>query len=373
MQRIFSFLAILAVVFTFTQCQSGVTGSGIEGNLKGAENLNVYLDKVSVNKPMQVVANTKADASGQFMFDFNEENPLEAGLYRLRVGTAKGNLVTDGSEGVIKVSGELQDLQKGTYKVEGSETTDRYLSALEDIRGAKMQASDMKAFAEENDPLVSMLLAYQVLGPNGKMLDTHKAVLEKLKAKYPNSTYAADYAAYIAQVEAAYANQTAMNAIAVGQPAPDIDLPSPDGTNYKLSDLKGQVVLLDFWASWCGPCRKENPHVVDVYNRYKNDGFTVYSVSLDGVDTRTAARYKQPGQLETAMQRSKDRWISAIEQDKLPWKYHVSDLKKWEAAPARTYGVRSIPKTFLIDREGKIAAVGMRGAKSIEAEVKKIL
>ena len=378
MSRIFSFFTALAVAVTLVNCSPAEDGAGdgtlsINGELEGADGLNIYLDKISINKPIQAIASTTADSDGSFSFKSTPEKPLEAGLYRFRVGTAKGNLVLDGTEGKVMIKDNLASLKTGTYKVTGSPATETYLETVQKFRTNEMKPTDLKAFAQNADPLVSMLLAYQVLGPNGKTLDVHKEILKKVTDKYPTTNYGADYLAYVTQAEAAYAGQRASQAIAVGQPAPDIDLPSPDGKSYKLSDLKGQVVLLDFWASWCGPCRKENPNVVNVYNRYKDKGFTVYSVSLDGVDSRTAARYTQPGQLETAMNRSKERWVGAIQQDGLPWKYHVSDLKKWEAAPARTYGVRSIPKTFLIDKEGNIAAVGLRGAGQIEQEVKKLL
>ncbi len=376
MRRIFSFFTALTLAVTLVNCSGPAADDGtlsINGELKGAEGLNVYLDKISINKPIQAMASTTADSDGAFSFKSTPEKPLDAGLYRLRVGTMKANLVLDGTEGSVEINDDLSALKTGNYNVGGSTATQNYLDAVQKFRNNEMKPTDLKDYAKNVDPLVGMLLAYQVLGPNGKTLDTHKEILKQVTDKYPASNYGADYLAYITQAEAAYANQRANQAIAVGQPAPDIELPSPDGKTYKLSDLKGQVVLLDFWASWCGPCRKENPNVVNVYNRYKDQGFTVYSVSLDGVDSRTAARYTQPGQLETAMQRSKDRWIGAIKQDNLPWEYHVSDLKKWEAAPARTYGVRSIPKTFLIDQEGNIAAVGLRGAGQIEQEVKKLL
>ncbi|GGG98695.1 TlpA disulfide reductase family protein [Pedobacter zeae] len=109
----------------------------------------------------------------------------------------------------------------------------------------------------------------------------------------------------------------------------------------KLSDFKGKYVLVDFWASWCGPCRQENPNVVAAYNQYKDKGFTVLGVSLD-----------QPGK--------KEAWLKAIADDQLAWT-HVSDLKFWDNAVAKQYGIRSIPANFLIDPNGKIVAKGLRG------------
>lgn len=128
---------------------------------------------------------------------------------------------------------------------------------------------------------------------------------------------------------------------AIGQPAPDITLMAPDSTMKSLSSLKGKVVLLDFWASWCGPCRKENPNVVRIYSELHSKGFEVFSVSLD-----------------------KDRkaWLNAIEKDGLVWENHVSDLKYWSSEGAAIYGVRAIPATFIIDRQGIIYAKSLRGS-----------
>ena len=125
-----------------------------------------------------------------------------------------------------------------------------------------------------------------------------------------------------------------------GSPALDFELPNPDSVMMKLSDFKGKIVLLDFWASWCGPCRKENPNVVAMYEKYNKDGFEVFSVSLD---------------------KDKQRWIQAIEKDKLVWDGHVSDLKYWQNEAARLYQVNSIPHTVLIDRDGNIIATKVRG------------
>lgn len=144
----------------------------------------------------------------------------------------------------------------------------------------------------------------------------------------------------------------------VGQKASDLQYLNPDGNTMSLSDLEGHVVLLDFWASWCGPCRRKNPSIVAVYEQYQGkkfikgtEGFEVFSVSLD---------------------KSKDRWVAAIEKDQLSWDYHVSDLKGWSSDGARKYGVRSIPTTFLIDEEGYIILVNPSAAM-IQLELDKRL
>jgi len=139
-------------------------------------------------------------------------------------------------------------------------------------------------------------------------------------------------------------------ATAPGQPAPEISLQDSTGKTVSLSDYRGKVVLIDFWASWCGPCRQENPNVVRMYQRFKDHGFEIFGVSLD---------------------QERGKWVQAIQQDNIHW-VHVSDLRGWQSSAAKLYAVSSIPSTFLVDREGKIIARGLRG-EELEEKLDEVL
>lgn len=145
--------------------------------------------------------------------------------------------------------------------------------------------------------------------------------------------------------------------IEVGNIAPDLKFNNPDGTQLDLYSLRGSVVLVDFWASWCGPCRMENPNVVAAYKKYKDKkfkgtkgGFKIFSVSLDN---------------------NKTAWMNAIKQDGLIWPDHVSDLKAWNSQAAQIYGVQAIPTNWLLDSRGVIIAKGLRG-EALENELEKL-
>ncbi len=165
--------------------------------------------------------------------------------------------------------------------------------------------------------------------------DTYKILADGLADFYEHNDFVKQF---IDNVKAA-------KALEIGNIAPDIKAPNPKGKDIALSSLKGKYVLIDFWASWCKPCRAESPFLVEAYDKYRKKGFEIYSVSLD---------------------KTKEDWLAAIEKDKLGDWTHVSDLKYWDAEAAKIYGVKSIPTNVLIDKDGKIIAKDLRGEELIK-------
>ena len=169
---------------------------------------------------------------------------------------------------------------------------------------------------------------------------TYDGLAQKFEKENPNSPHAKSLIGRVNRIKG----------VAVGAQAPEIALTDTTGTPVPLSSLRGKYVLIDFWASWCGPCRAENPNVVRMYNKFKDKGFAIYSVSLD---------------------QAKANWTKAIRNDNLTWT-HVSDLKFWQSAAAQQYGVQAIPATFLLDKDGKIIAKNLRG-DALEQKLEEVL
>src|SRR6056297_3686845 len=192
-----------------------------------------------------------------------------------------------------------------------------------------------------------MMALFQQVGPRNYVMDPNtdfeyfEMVDSALMANMPESEKVKAFHSQVIEMRRQLGlDKQGSQRLSIGSVAPDIALPNPQGDTVKLSSLRGNYVLLDFWASWCKPCRIENPNLVKTYWKYKWKGFDIYQVSLD---------------------RNRDDWVQAIYKDRLKNWNHVSDLKFWQSSAAQLYNVRSIPSNFLIDPEGKIVARNLRG------------
>lgn len=347
-------IVLLPLLSSIIACQ-GQNGYAIKGKMNGAANLQVGFDQNFYDRTNTAIGKSTCDSNGAF--EIKSETPFQEGLYSLSIGAKRMFFILDGKEKTIEVNGELATMDRYQgLDIKGSESMTCYANVVKELfgGGAQMGPDAAKALVKKGcTPLMRSFFTMQVLGGNADaFMPEFKAAEQELNSTMAGSRYAKDFSGMIASIEQQVNQQKASEKIRVGEAAPDINLPGPDGKSRALSSLKGKVVLLDFWASWCGPCRRANPHVVSVYEKYKAKGFDVFSVSLD----------RETG---------KEAWINAIKQDGLVWDNHVSDLKFWQSAPAGVYGVRAIPKTFLIGRDGKIVAVDPRD--NLEAELLKVL
>ncbi|WP_276486128.1 TlpA disulfide reductase family protein [Paraflavitalea pollutisoli] len=208
--------------------------------------------------------------------------------------------------------------------ISGSPAADRYKLYQQNARNTNIEAF----IKEQPASIVSAFVLYRYFSPS---LSADEVV------KYTNlldpSLSGTQYVKLLRELPAS------LRSTAIGEKAPDFELPNPEGKLVKLSDHFGKYLLVDFWAAWCGPCRRENPNIVRVFNKYKDKGFSVFGVSLDS---------------------KKDAWIQAIQKDGLNWP-QVSDLLFWDSGPAKLYGIRGIPGNVLLDPTGKIIARNLRG------------
>lgn len=204
---------------------------------------------------------------------------------------------------------------------------------------ASQTITQVKQLIRNNPPSIAAIVAAGALDPD-KEFAFLKQLHQQLAELYPDSEYVLDFGKRLEEI----------SKTVIGQPAPEIALPDPEGKEIRLSSLRGKYVLIDFWASWCGPCRRENPNVVRIYNRFKDKDFEILGVSLD---------------------RDKEQWLKAIKEDGLHW-IHVSDLKFWQSAVVPLYRIQGIPMTVLVDKNGIIIDKNLRG-QALEERLAELL
>ncbi len=359
MKKVLFILALTSSLFSWGQITTKVSG-----NIFNAKTDSVYIAQF-FGKHYINYHGAKIDDKGNF--ELVGSVPA-MDYYVLRIGNQHIELILR-DKCDIKVYGDGADLENFVNIVNSSESSNMYkfMQKRNKFEALSMEANriinadpskrdsvnksmsgqyqrfqgDLKAFIARNPNSPALFAAVNAVDAKADF-QTYESLVKQLVGAFGDSPT-------IKKLEKNYlgakAQALANDKLAPGKEAPDFEETKPDGSKMKLSDLRGNVVLLDFWASWCGPCRRENPHVVKLYEKYKDQGFTVMSVSLD---------------------KDKQRWLDAIEKDHLAWPNHVSDLKFWSSKAAKLYGVSGIPFTVLIDKDGKIIRTKLRGAQLTE-------
>jgi len=379
-------LLLLPFALAFACSNASSTSSTdleIKGKLSNTHGETVYLEQLSA-EAIKPVDTAVVDEKGEFIMN---APVTETGFYRLRISDKNfATLILDSGQH-LTITGDAQDLGN-TYQVEGSPDSklfwdlnqrsaanyrkrdslqrsfqafagsltvpgktlakkdsiriDSMSNALEKPYMALISEHNtyLQNFIEKNPASFASLAAIQQL-PAEEFLPTYIKLDERLFKKYPNSSY----------IKSFHASVESQKKLAIGTPAPELTMNTPDDKPLSLSSLQGKVVLVDFWASWCGPCRAENPNVVKAYNKYKSKGFDIYSVSLD---------------------KDKDKWIAAIKKDGLSWTNHVCDFKYWQSPVVQLYNFNGIPYNVLLDKKGNIIAKNLRG-EDLEKKLAEIL
>lgn len=356
------YLLILVGLISCTDSNSSdstvkTTDTKIEGKLANYMGGNVTLQLLKTQE-IVMVDTLEVNENGEFTYFLETNSPS---FYRLGLGNNNFFNFIISPKDQIKIEANANNLAD-KYSISGSEESNRladfnvrlakYYTKLDSVRQAmqqyqaqgdiagyqqsaqaqyqiSMQATQViKTFIDEKPGSLASLAAVQNLNLD-QDFEYFVKIEEGLRNIAQNSSYYQDLKQKV----------DANKKLAIGAEAPEIELQNPNGEMVKLSSLRGKVVLIDFWASWCKPCRIENPNVVRMYKKYNPKGFEIFGVSLD---------------------KSKQAWVDAIAQDQLTW-LHVSDLQFWNSKGAKTYNVSSIPKTFLIDENGKIIGKDLRG------------
>ncbi len=374
-----NFKTILAAISitAFAACSNSNSENGFEltGKFTNSNGETIIFEQMAPDG-LKTLDTAIIDENGEIKI--NVTIP-EKGFYRLKISDKNfATFILDTNEKVI-VGGNAADFGN-TYTVEGSPDSKLFweinqasmlnykkrdslqkafqtfvnISQMDSIRIDSMsnalekpymvlvkEHNDfLKNFVEKNTTSFAALAAIQQLPPE-EFLDTYIKLDAGLFGMYPNSSY----------IKAFHEGVSGQKKLGIGTPAPEIVMNTPDGKPLALSSLKGKVVLVDFWASWCGPCRAENPTVVKAYNKYKSKGFDIYSVSLD---------------------KDLDKWKEAIKKDNLTWSNHVCDFKFWQSPVVALYNFDGIPYNVLIDKDGNILAKSLRG-EDLEKKLEELL
>ena len=336
----------------------------VTGQIQHAGNSKLMLQEVPYGgKPIVTLDSITLDKEGNYAFRFIAK---QEGIYRL--ATEKDlEIIFVNDEENIQINADADNYQ--SYTIKGSKNSNAMLGFLIQYRkkdsslfstlfnldalqkqNAKdssifwlqkqriSKINDLNEFVENNIiSSTSPAVIYYSLGLSLRSMESAKVLaLAKAAAEKTKATPLVEFVALLStQVQ----TNTKAAAASVGNIAPEISLADPNGKIISLSSLRGKYVLVDFWASWCGPCRGENPNVVAAFEKYKNKNFTVLGISLDD---------------------NKESWLEAIKVDKLNWQ-HISDLKKWESIVVGAYQIEGIPFNVLIDPTGKIIATELRG------------
>ena len=322
------FALTMAAALTLAACQQKTDGYVVEGTVDGATEGMIYLK--SFRNKMFFTEDSAEIRDGQFRFAGKTAQPLLYGLQTAEMDYP-AQFILENTRMKVAIDAD------GEVSVQGSPENDIFQANADlaqregykiDSLIAKYPASPSAAY------FLYRYFTYQL------PLEELKAVRGKLDASLAACPYVQELDEIIRKLEK----------VQIGQVAPDFTLPDTAGVNVSLSDFRGKYVLVDFWASWCPPCRRENPNVVAAFQQYKDRNFTVLGVSLD---------------------KDRQRWLKAIADDHLTWT-HVSDLKYWDSEVPALYGVRGIPSNVLLDPEGKIIARNIREAE-LQETLEKVL